>query len=167
MKTYKEFLEEKVNPSTRALRNREFSQNLNDKKKKEAATKGGALVHQPGKGRVEKEATGKRTDPREKPQAPPKVSGFKQPTTARTNSQGRQNAIALYRKKKKMNPLRRELQKAAGWETGKDTKGSYAARKGVDLTKKATGAAYNKAKDLWKNARSDNSVKVDMGSPIA
>ena len=66
-----------------------------------------------------------------------------------------------------MNPLRRELQKAAGWETGRDTKGSYAARKGVDLTKKAAGAAYNKAKDLWKNARSDNSVKVDMGSPIA
>lgn len=167
MKTYKEFLEEKVNPATRALRNREFNQNLKDKKKKEAAAKGGALVHQPGKGRTEKEAVGKRTDPRATQNRPPGVSGFKQSTTARTNSQGRQNALALYRKKNKMNPLRKELQKAAGWETGKDTKGSYAARHGVALTKKAAGAALNKAGELWRNARANNSVTVDQGTPIA
>ena len=167
MKTYKEFLEEKVNPSTRALRNREFAQNAQKKNqmKPGAPDKGGALVHVPGKGRTEKEATGK-FDPRATPKRPPGPSGSKQSTTARMNSKGRQNALALYRKKNKMNPLRKELQKAAGWETGKDTKGSYAARKGVELAKGAAKGAVGLAKRAW-NTKTGGSLGVSQGTPVS
>ncbi len=167
MKTYKEFLEEKLD--TRALRNREFAQKKNQMKpgapdKDKTAGKGGALVHVPGKGRTEKEATGK-FDPRATPKRPPGPSGSKQSTTARMNSKGRQNALALYRKKNKMNPLRKELQKAAGWETGKDTKGSYAARKGVELAKGAAKGAVGLAKRAW-NTKTGGSLGVSHGTPI-
>ena len=187
MKTYKEFLEEKVD--TRALRNREFAQKKKQMKPG-APDKGGAMVHVPGKGRTEKEATGK-FDPRgarATSKRPPGVSGTSRPTSARAALAKYDKAAARARDAKETKAAEEKFKKsrtgfAAGVKqalggdvigsrkTG-DKKYDEIARKDRDekrkeFAKKKVGQVGSYARKVLTNMNANNSVTVDKGTPIA
>ena len=115
MKTYQQFtqLDERAfSPAGQAARAKMRQQNELNRQKKEKggalalrpADKGAAIVRQK-QGGTGKEAVGatkdSRVNPRDQSKQPPKVGGFKRPTSARMNSQGRKNAIEKYKAKSK------------------------------------------------------------------
>ena len=188
MKTYKEFLEEKVD--TRALRNREFAQKKNQMKPG-APDKGGAMVHVPGKGRTEKEATGK-FDPRgarATSKRPPGVSGTSRPTSARAALAKYDKAAARARDAKETKAAEEKFKKSrTGFAAGVkqalggdiigslpkkgDKKYNEIARKDRDekrkeFAKKKVQQAGSYARKVLTNMNANNSVTVDKGTPIA